>query len=107
MRLAKRLLLGLFTLTVVLLLFMYAAGKGLFGQSQAVGTVSREPIPLEVVETRLTAQRNAAPRRSETQILFGDFHTHTTFSADAYTMNMALLDGSGWWQSSACSGSFC
>ena len=81
--------LGLLLLLLVALLMIaagwfYAIGSGLAGggpwQSEAVASGPRP------------AERLAA---GEPQILFGDLHTHTNYSLDAYIFNTQLMKGMG------------
>ena len=75
------------------------AGTGFFGSIDGADTSptgeAREDV---VVERQVEAQRSAASAISaptDGQILFGDFHVHTTISGDAFVMNLPLLGGAG------------
>jgi len=69
------------------------------GRHEGPGEVSEERLPPEVVaarsETQADAARRFTPDAPATQILFGDLHVHTTFSADAFARSLPLLQGEG------------
>jgi hypothetical protein len=73
------------------------------GEHQGPGTIEGNRLPDEVISERTasreeTAQKLAAavgaPAPDE-QILFGDLHVHSTFSADAFLMSLPVLQGNG------------
>ena len=73
------------------------------GEHQGPGTIEGAALPEEVVEARVAAQTHAARALAEPsfapepgeQILFGDLHVHTTFSADAFLMALPIQQGEG------------
>ncbi|HEY8493037.1 MAG TPA: DUF3604 domain-containing protein [Myxococcota bacterium] len=73
------------------------------GEHQGPGTIEGAALPKEVVEARVAAQTHAARALAEPsfapepgeQILFGDLHVHTTFSADAFLMALPIQQGEG------------
>jgi len=92
---------GLLMLLVVLActaLLLYAAAVGWLGRDEVAGAVATVPRPTEVVAERVATQ--AARMRSlgaspAKQVLFGDFHVHTTFSFDAFLMSLPMAGGGG------------
>ena len=62
------------------------------------GVPTNTAIPADVVAERSAAQLNTAESRgasTDKQILFGDFHVHTTFSKDAFSWALPLMQGEG------------
>ncbi len=75
-----------------------AALAGCGGEHQGPGTTADVEIPAAYVAARERRQAEArddlgTPDRK--QILFGDLHVHTTFSADAFMTNLPMMGGSG------------
>jgi Protein of unknown function (DUF3604) len=85
----KRALLSIVLLALVLLAFFYMVGKGYIGQPWGSDAVVHGPRP---AATRIGS---VAPAGGQTQILFGDLHTHTNYSLDAYLFNTSLIKGGG------------
>ena len=76
---------------------------GCRGSEPGPGTIQGKAIPTTVTVARDASQRAAAvhiaaPVHAEVadkQILFGDLHVHSTFSADAFMMSLPLMQGEG------------
>ncbi len=73
------------------------------GEHEGPGEIAGGEIPSSTLAVRQAAQGIAAVRlaqeagaeHSNKQILFGDLHVHTTFSADAFLMSMPMMQGEG------------
>jgi len=75
---------------------------GCRGQHEGPGTITGKRLPEAVVAARQAreadASRQLAPPPAvspDKQILFGDLHVHTTFSADAFLRSLPILQGEG------------
>src|SRR5215468_7777416 len=73
----------------IVLLSILAAGCR--GRHEDPGTVTQTPVPAPAVAARAARM----PQTSGKQILFGDLHVHTTFSADAFIRSLPMLQGEG------------
>src|SRR5438477_12919181 len=60
---------------------------GCRGRHEEPGTPARTPVPAPAVAARAVPAAEAAGK----QILFGDLHVHTTFSADAFIRSLPML----------------
>jgi hypothetical protein len=74
------------------------------GHHEGPGTASSGRVPSEDLAARAAAETTARTRLAggapppgvaAKQILFGDFHVHTTFSADAFIRSLPMLQGEG------------
>ncbi|MDP6980002.1 MAG: DUF3604 domain-containing protein [Myxococcota bacterium] len=79
-------------------LFVQAASRGWFAEREQAGTVAEVARSERVAEAYAADQSLAreilgAPEAK--QVLFGDFHVHTTFSFDAFMMNLPMAGGGG------------
>ncbi|MGD8606716.1 MAG: DUF3604 domain-containing protein [Myxococcales bacterium] len=84
-------------LVVVLLLALMAVGAWIVlggGKLQQDGEVTPTPLESEIVSAREVAQ-HAAVQDSDTRILFGDLHVHSTLSVDAFQWSLPLMGGEG------------
>ncbi len=98
----KRLLFGGLGLFLVALaaatLLVYAAGSGWLGSIESPGTITESRLPDSVLKAWGASQTKAKQEIGQSDrktILFGDFHVHTTFSADAFFTSIPSMQGEG------------
>ena len=68
------------------------------GDRRGPGEIEGARLPEAVVAARAARQMDAvrlAGGRDAPQVLFGDLHVHTTFSADAFEGSLPILGGEG------------
>jgi hypothetical protein len=85
-------------LLVILLTTIAAIGAGILGRHEGPGIIQGEAVPAAVLKARSEQQKQAREDLAisgDKNILFGDFHTHTTLSMDAFLMSMDLAIGEG------------
>ncbi len=75
--------------------FIYLTAIGLFGTVEGPGTITQTAQPAALVADKSARQKGLGPNNTDGQILFGDFHVHTTLSADAFMMSLPMLGGEG------------
>ena len=85
---------------IVLLAFvgLQLAVRGVLGSPEPRGEVTTQEVPPAAIAARQQVQTRSAQALGVAlpkQILFGDFHVHTTFSFDAFLMNMPMTGGTG------------
>jgi len=77
---------------------LWAVATGRFGEDEVAGTPAPSARPEASVKALAELQRQSSEivggDRAK-QVLFGDFHVHTTFSFDAFMMNMPMAGGPG------------
>ena len=79
-------------------LLLLAIGQDWFGRPEVDGDPAMQPRPAELVTARVETQAQTAANvgaPATKQVLFGDFHVHTTFSFDAFMMNLPMAGGAG------------
>jgi len=90
----QKVVIGLAVLVLVGLGVLYALGSGIRGSHEDPGQVTAGRRPAAVVQQIEQSVSDAAAgigASSDPQILFGDFHVHTTFSFDAFMMSMPMI----------------
>jgi hypothetical protein len=95
---AKRIVVVLLVVAVATLILVQTFSRGWFVSHDLAGDVAPEPRAAAVVaryEAAQSATAEALGAMPEKQVLFGDFHVHTTFSFDAFMMNLPMSGGTG------------
>jgi len=92
--------LGIFVSAVIILIGGYylAFSQNWLGTPPGPGTIEGEALPDDVVLSRQSVQMRDAQSvgvDAPKQILFGDFHVHTTYSTDAFLWALPMNGGSG------------
>jgi len=93
-----RIAVGLLIAVLLLAGLVYALGRGWLVESWHAGTPTEAVVPDAVIQARTRAQQGAARQvgvSDAKQILFGDLHVHSTFSADAFQMALPMVGGEG------------
>jgi len=94
----KKLGLALVVLLFLAASWLFAGASGWLGSDEEPGDVHQRSRSTATTSERAGAQAETARlvgASPSKQILFGDFHVHTTFSFDAFMMNMPIAGGSG------------
>ncbi len=88
-------------LVAALALAVWGVAQGGFGSHRGPGAITDVAVPGKVVAGHSARQMQAQlglagdAGRPVKQILFGDFHVHTTFSSDAFLFSLPILQGEG------------
>ncbi|MFP4002661.1 MAG: DUF3604 domain-containing protein [Alphaproteobacteria bacterium] len=93
----KGILFGTLAVLLAAAVLAYGVAGGWFGgEPLGPGVIEGEALPPEAVAERKANYRGTDGfEESGRQILFGDLHVHTTFSLDAFTLSLPLLQGEG------------
>jgi hypothetical protein len=94
----KRLLIGLLALVVCGVGLVFFSGRGVFGRHEGPGELTEVARPAATVRERTVDLASAAEAigvEKPKQILFGDFHVHTTVSFDAFMSSLPMSQGEG------------
>ncbi|HZR81097.1 MAG TPA: DUF3604 domain-containing protein [Candidatus Binatia bacterium] len=107
MRTLLRVVVAIVVLAVLVFGALLASLRG--GKHEAPGEPAKTRVAADVVAARSQSERDASQKLAashpvpaggaaappDKQILFGDLHVHTTFSADAFQRSLPLLQGEG------------
>ncbi len=98
----KRFILGMMLVVAAMVVgvvgLIFAAGSGWLGTPELPGEITERRVPDPVLTGRIDAQeraRHAIGENDGKQVLFGDFHVHTTFSVDAFFVSIPTMHGEG------------
>ncbi|MCP5044719.1 MAG: DUF3604 domain-containing protein [bacterium] len=94
----KRIAIVLVVVALAVFVFVQVASRGWLATEEEAGTAVEVPRSAEVVadyEVDQSTTREVLGAPEVKQVLFGDFHVHTTFSFDAFMMNMPMAGGGG------------
>ncbi|MGB1086994.1 MAG: DUF3604 domain-containing protein, partial [Alphaproteobacteria bacterium] len=94
----KRVFLILVLLIGAGVIFHFMGTNGLVGDPGDAGTIEGAALPAGVTTAKVETQQSAIAamgKNPESQILFGDLHVHTTFSADAFMFSLPVASGVG------------
>ena len=96
----KKILLGLFIFLCMAFAWFYIVGKGWLGTDWYAVPVTDGPRPIQQSMSERpdhipTEQQLIIGRYDTPQILFGDLHSHTNYSIDAYVFNTKAVKGGG------------
>jgi hypothetical protein len=98
MRVLVRTLVALAVLATTAVAVVYSAGRGWLGSTWGAGEVTPFVIPRSVIADREQVQKESSTRvgvANPKQVLFGDLHVHTSFSADGFMLGLPLAGGDG------------
>jgi hypothetical protein len=76
-------------------IYWMGASQGWFGSERDAGVIQGKRIPDAILAGRAQAIAALAPQGDNEQILFGDLHVHTTYSADAFQFSLPIMGGKG------------
>ena len=89
---------AVFVIAIVGTFIFYSVADGWFAEHRGAGDVLKTRLPAQIIAQKQSAQKRsqrATRSTSKKQILFGDFHVHTTFSLDAFLLSLPMLRGKG------------
>jgi hypothetical protein len=85
-------------LAVAVACYVTGIAMGLYGRHLGPGMATSSAVPDETIDSlrrRQLEDAGALGVDGARQILFGDFHVHTTYSADAFMLSLPIVQGDG------------
>ncbi len=79
-------------LLVYALVLFWNSGRGVFPPEGVSVAAARPPEALGAAAARQAAGRARVDRQQASQVLFGDLHVHTVYSADAHLQSVRIRD---------------
>jgi hypothetical protein len=95
---AKTLAIAFVIILLLGTLAVQVTSRGWLGRHEEAGSVTkiaRSEAVVAAIEADQAALRELVGAPEAKQVLFGDFHVHTTFSFDAFMMNLPMAGGTG------------
>ncbi len=92
----KMTLLSISAITLIGVIGFFGTANGWFAGHRGAGKVLETQLPPQIIAQKRAAQKRtqrAVQSTSPKQILFGDFHVHTTFSIDSFFFALPMLRG--------------
>ncbi len=80
------------------MLLVTLSANGYLGRYESPGEIINSTIPSKILEDRAISQiitKDKLLEQDTKMILFGDFHVHSTYSADAFMLSLPMLGGEG------------